>query len=233
MPYKAILFDLDNTLLNYSLSELKSMQETVAAHGLIHRESFSWETFWTLFCQANFAYWSDRRKAGYSIHQVLEYSFRDTLNSLAWNHSDAKTLAQLYWSTFCATCEFEDHAREILTRLHGKYQLAIISNGIGEAQRSRLAAGGVMHLFDALIVSDEVGYWKPEKEIFDETLKRLHLHPEEALFIGDSLHDDYGGAVNAGIDFCYYNRNGNSVDRDIRPKFVIDSLLRLDACLAY
>ncbi|WP_135557296.1 HAD family hydrolase [Paenibacillus cymbidii] len=231
MRYKAILFDLDNTLLNYSLSELKSMQGTVEAHGLVHRDTFSWDTFWTLFCQKNFAYWSDRRKSGYSIHEVLELSFRDTLQGLDWDHADSKPLAQLYWSTFCASCEFEAHAKEILTRLYGSYRLAIISNGIGEAQRSRLAAGGVIDLFDTLTVSDEVGYWKPEREIFDETLKRLQIRPAEALFIGDSLHDDYNGAINAGIDFCYYNRSGAQVDPDVRPKYIIDSLLHLDACL--
>ncbi|MBO9606430.1 MAG: HAD family hydrolase, partial [Paenibacillaceae bacterium] len=106
-----------------------------------------------------------------------------------------------------------------------------VSNGIGEAQRSRLAAGGVIGLFDTLTVSDEVGYWKPEREIFDETLKRLQIQPAEALFIGDSLHDDYNGAVNAGIDFCYYNRSGAQIDPDVRPKYMIDSLLHLDACL--
>lgn len=230
MNYKAILFDLDNTLLNYSLSELKSMQQTVEEHGLIHKESFSWESFWNLFSEVNFNYWNGRKKYGYNIYQVLEYSFQDTLKGLRLDHSESKILAQLYWNTFCTACDFEEYAMDILS-LHGRYKLGIISNGIGEAQRSRLAAGGVIHFFDTLIISDEVGYWKPDKEIFDETLKRLDINRTEALFIGDSLHDDYYGAVNAGIDFCYYNRNGYPIDNNVRPKYVINSLINISTFL--
>ncbi|CAI6079356.1 HAD family hydrolase [Cohnella sp. JJ-181] len=231
MSYKAILFDLDNTLLNYSVSELKSMQNTVEAHGLIHKETFSWDVFWALFSSVNFRYWNERLMSNYTIYQVLEYSFRDTLAGLELDHTEADILAKLYWKTFCGACDFEDYAMEILSHLHGKHKLAIISNGIGEAQRNRLAAGGIHHFFDALIISDEVGYWKPDKKIFDEALQRLEIDRADALFIGDSLHDDYHGAVNAGIDFCYYNRKGQPVDRSVRPKYVIDSLIHITTIL--
>lgn len=224
MQYKAILFDLDNTLLNYSMSELKSMQQTVKEHQLVENEAFKWESFWSLYRTINFHYWNERINKSYTIFEVLEYSFHDTLTQLGMDHADSKALADLYWNAFCAACDFEDHAKETLSALHGHYQLAIISNGIGEAQRSRLTAGGLSHYFDALIVSDEVGYWKPDKEIFEEALARLDIKHSEALFIGDSLHDDYNGAVNAGIDFCYYNRNGEPMDHTVRPKYMIDSL---------
>ncbi|MDG0792318.1 HAD hydrolase-like protein [Cohnella ginsengisoli] len=62
------------------------------------------------------------------------------------------------------------------------------------------------------------------KKIFDEALKQLGIDRTEALFIGDSLRDDYYGAINAGIDFCYYNRQGQPIDADVRPKYVIHSL---------
>ncbi|QAY65337.1 YjjG family noncanonical pyrimidine nucleotidase [Paenibacillus protaetiae] len=231
MNYKAILFDLDNTLLNYSVSEIKSMQKTVEKHGLIHKETFSWNMFWNLFSRVNLHYWSNRQTSGYNIYQILEHSFQDTLKDLGLDPSESGILAKLYWNTFCRACDFEDYAKEVLFHLHGKYKLAIISNGIGEAQRNRLAAGGINHFFDALIISDEVGYWKPDKKIFDETLTRLDIKRTEALFIGDSLHDDYNGAINAGIDFCYYNRNGSPVDNNVRPKYVIDSLRTITAFL--
>jgi len=229
MNYKAILFDLDNTLLNYSVSTLKSMQHTVDKHGLIH--NISWDTFWDIFNRVNFHYWNNRQTFGYTIHQMLEYSFQDTLKELELDHSDSKILAQLYWSTFCHACDFEDYATEVLSHLHGKFKLAIISNGVGEAQRTRLTAGGINHLFDALVISDEVGYWKPDKAIFDTTLQQLNIDRTEALFIGDSLQDDYHGAINAGIDFCYYNRSGNLVHTDVRPKYVIDSLMHITSFL--
>jgi 2-haloacid dehalogenase len=231
MNYKAIIFDLDNTLLNYSVSELKSMQRTVQEHGLIHKESFSWENFWSLFSKINRLYWNERNHTGYDIYQVLEFSFQDTLKELRLDYSESKLLANMYWKFFCNACDFEEYATDVLSYLHGKYRLAIISNGIGEAQRGRLIAGGIEHYFDTLIISDEVGYWKPNKEIFDEALKRLHISHTEALFVGDSLNDDYYGALNAGIDFCYYNRKAAPIDQSIRPKYMIENLNKISSYL--
>ncbi|MCJ8008055.1 YjjG family noncanonical pyrimidine nucleotidase [Lederbergia wuyishanensis] len=229
MDYKAIIFDLDNTLLNYSVSELKSMQKTVTKHGLIHNKSFTWDHFWNVYTTINMNYWNDRVKSNYSIYQVLEYSFNDTLKNLNLDITESKILANFYWETFCTACDFEEHAQDLLSHLHGKYRMAIISNGIGEAQRGRLSAGGIDHFFDELIISDEVGYWKPDKEIFEEALKRLDISSTDALFVGDSLQDDYYGALNAGIDFCFYNRMGHSIEKNIRPKYMIENLNKLMA----
>ncbi|WP_268794547.1 HAD family hydrolase [Paenibacillus sp. DMB20] len=45
---------------------------------------------------------------------------------------------------------------------------------------------------------------EPDRQIFELMLKELKVRPEEALYIGDSLRDDYEGARGAGIDFCLY-----------------------------
>jgi 2-haloacid dehalogenase len=93
--YKAIIFDLDNTLLNYTKSELESMQRTVQHHGLLDHKSLSWDGFWSRFNKFNTYYWNERNRLGYDIHQVLEYSFQDTLNELAVDF-DSKKLAGTY-----------------------------------------------------------------------------------------------------------------------------------------
>ncbi|MCJ7839779.1 YjjG family noncanonical pyrimidine nucleotidase [Lederbergia sp. NSJ-179] len=222
--YKAIIFDLDNTLLNYSKSEWESMQNTVNGHGVSQSETFDWDKFWRCFQKVNMQYWNDRNKAGHHILEVLEYSFKDTLKELKCDDSVSQVLAGQYWETFCQTCHFEEYAPDLLSYLHGSYKLAIISNGIGEAQRGRLAAGGMDHYFDRLIISDEVGYWKPDKKIFETALKQLDINHTEALFIGDSLRDDYSGSVNAGIDFCFYNPKGIPLEKGFHPAFTIKSL---------
>lgn len=231
MTYTTLLFDLDNTLLNYSLSEQRCMKETVLGHELSQHQGFTWETFWPQFGTVNFAYWSARVESGHTINEVLEYSFRDTLLGLGIEASGAKVLADAYWMRFCRACDFEEHAEDTLRLLHKKYKLAIVSNGIGEAQRGRLAAGHVLDYFDALIISDEVGHWKPSKAIFDIALDRLGSKPNETVFIGDSITDDYQGALNAGIDFCYYNSREQTLGIEVNPRYRIHSLLELPALL--
>ncbi|WP_394056820.1 HAD family hydrolase [Paenibacillus sp. 843] len=121
----------------------------------------------------------------------------------------------------------EPHADLILEHLHGDFALGVISNGIGEAQRKRLAAGGLFHYFDSFIISDEVKCWKPDSQIFELALQELALSPDEVLYIGDSLTDDYEGAVRSGIDFCYYNRRDTPLNDHHRPAYMIRDLLEI------
>lgn len=69
-----------------------------------------------------------------------------------------------------------------------------------------------------------MGYWKPDREIFETALDRLNIDHKKALFIGDSLDDDYNGSVNAEIDFCFYNPKKLSLEKGMRPSFTIEHL---------
>jgi FMN phosphatase YigB (HAD superfamily) len=204
MRYKAVLFDLDNTLMKYDASENKAMKSAVEECGLTSHCGFSWAGYWEVFRRINTYYWENRADLHLDTGQMLRLSFGDTLSELGMDESLAAPLADLYWRIFCRTCEFEEGAPELLAALHGKFRLAIVSNGIGEAQRGRLTAGGVAHYFDAVVACDEVGCSKPDAAIFHLALGRLGVDRKEALYVGDSLHFDFGGTRNAGIDFCYY-----------------------------
>ncbi|MFU1792522.1 HAD family hydrolase [Paenibacillus azoreducens] len=225
--YKAIIFDLDNTLLNYSLSELDSMKRTLRDHQLFINEDENWDKFWDAYTAINFRYWIDfvnKQGPNQSIEEVLSSSFRDTLHlSPAQNES----LSNTYWNYFCNTCYFEDGAEELLHSLNASYKLGVISNGVSVAQRKRLTAGNIYDMFESIVVSDEAGIRKPRKEIFDLSLNELGLSNHEVLFVGDSITDDYQGAKNAGIDFCFYNRNVLTLTEEHQPKYVVSQLHEL------
>jgi YjjG family noncanonical pyrimidine nucleotidase len=225
--YKAIIFDLDNTLLNYSLSEVESMKRTLQDHKIFVNEEEKWHEFWKLFTKHNFTHWMDfvnNVGSHKSIEDVLISSFRDSLNLGDTQH---EILTNTYWDYFCNTCLFEGGAEEVIHSLKNQYKLGIISNGISTAQRKRLAAGNIKDIFESIVVSDEVGIRKPRKEIFEISLSELKLSNHEVLFIGDSLNDDYHGARNAEIDFCFYNRNGISITNEYQPKYIVSQLQEL------
>ncbi|CAM3109706.1 HAD family hydrolase [Paenibacillus sediminis] len=223
--YKAIIFDIDNTLLNYSFSEHHSMKQALTIHEL--HPDLVWEEFWGTFGPINFNYWMNKDANKHNIYQILEYSFTDTFKKLNRDTSVSKEIAQTYWNLFCNTCDLEPNAETILEHLHRDYSLGVITNGIGEAQRKRLEVGNLHHYFDSLVISDEVGYAKPDPAIFELALNELKVDSNEVLFIGDSLTDDYRGAVNAGIDFCFYNRNDQRLEGQESPKYVVKDLLEI------
>ncbi|MCQ6562921.1 HAD family hydrolase [Paenibacillus mendelii] len=229
--YKAILFDLDNTLLDYTSSELDAMHRAIAQHRLLELGGFEWETFRSVFAPINWTYWSERVERQIHISQVLHFSFRDTLAQLGFDPSLSDPLAKTYWHLFCNTCHVMEGAHHVLLTLHGRYPLGIISNGIGEAQRARLKTGGMDHYFDHLFISDEMGLWKPDRAIFDSAVHAFGLDHSEVLFVGDSLQDDYIGAERSGIDFCYYNPVGLPIGELHQPKFAIQSLSELTMML--
>ena len=80
---------------------------------------------------------------------------------------------------------------ELIHRLHGHYKLAVLSNSPSGLARW-LADWEILDLFDVVVCSGDEGVVKPDPDIFELTLKRLDVMPEEAVFI-----DDYPGHVQA------------------------------------
>src|SRR5690606_25197336 len=103
----------------------------------------------------------------------------------------------------------------------------MITNGYADSQRKRLRACGIEQYFHSLVISDEVGIRKPDPSIFELALDELGQDQGEVLFVGDSLQDDYRGAINAGIDFCFYNRDGIKLTEAETPKYEVANLAEL------
>lgn len=66
----------------------------------------------------------------------------------------------------------------------------------------------LMPFFETVTVSGMEGVEKPSPEIFRRTLDRLELPPEQVIHVGDSPHDDYGGAAAAGLRPVLIDRHG-------------------------
>jgi putative hydrolase of the HAD superfamily len=90
---------------------------------------------------------------------------------------------------------------ETLERLASRYRLGIISDvgySPGRVLRRVLSDAGIIHLFDSLIFSDEAGYSKPHRAVFEQTARSLKSRAEEIVHIGDLEHTDIIGAKRAG-----------------------------------
>lgn len=89
---------------------------------------------------------------------------------------------------------------ELLAQLSKRYRLAVVSNTHHPALvPDHLAAMGVRQLFDAIVLSVEVGHRKPHPEIYRAALGRHGIGPEQALFVGDTFAADYAGPREQGI----------------------------------
>lgn len=93
------------------------------------------------------------------------------------------------------------------------YKLGVISNGITIKQWEKLVRLNVYQFFDEVITSEEVGYAKPSKKIYEEALKRMKADPDKSVMIGNKFIEDALGAVEAGMSAILVNSNVTQTER--------------------
>lgn len=94
--------------------------------------------------------------------------------------------------------------------------LGVVSNGDGVQQRKKLAYTGIDSFFSSIVISDEIGFRKPQPEIFKRSSKELSLSLDDILYVGDQLETDVLGALNSGMRGVWINRTyQNHVNSDI------------------
>jgi putative hydrolase of the HAD superfamily len=125
---------------------------------------------------------------------------------------------------------YEDVYSE-LPRLGQVYKLGLLSNGAPDVQRTKIEGSGIEQYFEAIVISGEMGFGKPDTRVFDAILNRLGAQPAEATMIGNSLKSDVAGAQAAGMRAIWLNRDGKPRDDSIIPDREIKSLYELGGAL--
>jgi putative hydrolase of the HAD superfamily len=118
---------------------------------------------------------------------------------------EAATVAA-HWAEYFAPCAVpREQCRETLLALRAcGMRLAVITNGGSSSQRDKLQTLGIVDLFDAIVISEELGAKKPDPRIFRAALERLNLAAAECVFIGDNPEKDVRGASLAGIHVIWF-----------------------------
>lgn len=88
--------------------------------------------------------------------------------------------------------------RETLEFLNRHFKLGLISNTLDDL-KIYLEEDGILQYFDAIVLSCEVGYWKPDKGIFLRACKLTGVYPDRAVYVGDMPICDYDAAKRAGL----------------------------------
>jgi putative hydrolase of the HAD superfamily len=124
---------------------------------------------------------------------------RDAFFEVAYSHFAEAGVWDLY-----------PEVAEILTALHGRFELAVVSNFDGRL-RMILEHLGVSQFFSHIFLSSELGADKPDPEIFRRALELSSAAPDETLHVGDDPVRDWEAARSAGLDVFELNRPTNSL----------------------
>ncbi|MBP1963638.1 HAD family hydrolase [Paenibacillus aceris] len=259
-PIKAIIFDLDNTLLwdERSISEAfkaacQGAAETVDVDpSALEREVR--ESSERLF----------KEMACYDYAKMIEITHLEAL----WGRFDAKEhptflelgqLAPIYqksaWTqglhklgiddpglgeTLALRFAKERRERplvyettfEVLKALRPKYQLLLLTNGAPDLQQEKVdSIPGLAEYFDHILISGSFGRGKPDPAIFEHALELLGITAEEAVMVGDNLDTDIKGALAVGMRNVWINHHQQTAPLNNLPSHEIAALNELIAIL--
>jgi putative hydrolase of the HAD superfamily len=101
-----------------------------------------------------------------------------------------------------------DESLEVIASVSTIAVVGLVTNGPTAIQRPKIDLLEIEQLFAVVVVSEEVGVWKPDPGIFEIALEQTGVEASEAIYVGDSAEHDVPGAHAAGLRAVWVNRLG-------------------------
>ena len=199
---KSIIFDFIGTLTNvknYSLETSKTkLYMAIVEAGF----NVSAESFLESYSQSHEKYRLIRYQELVEVTNAIWIA--EALNSLGFktNPEDTRirTVVNVFFEDYLDSLELRPYVKKLLDNVSKEYKLGLISN----FTYAPVIYAGIRNLdinrfFNAVLVSEEVGWRKPNTKIFEEALRRLEATAKETVYVGDSPLEDIKGAKAVGM----------------------------------
>ncbi|MEU2158455.1 HAD family hydrolase [Streptomyces sp. NPDC019396] len=206
MAIKAVVWDIDDTIFDYTGADTEGLRRTLDDEGLPHgylsaedalrRWRELTDRHWARFAAGAVDFQGQRRdRVRDFLGRVLSDAEADAWFGRHVAHYEAA------WSLFPDFLPAFD-------RLSGTHRHAVLSNSSIHNQDRKLRALGVRELFEAVICAAELGVSKPEAAAFLAACDALGLPPRDVAYVGDHPDVDARGAAEAGLTGIWLDRSG-------------------------
>lgn len=204
MKIRAMLIDIDGTLLDFRQSEILGISAIMEHYGVTPTKELAEH-----YHDVNQSFWLKYEKGEITRAQINEGRYPAFFGELGVE-VDPEVCEEIYQDFVNNRLVPVEGAEDMLRYLSGKYLLYAASNGYSDKQRERLRKAGMISYFTDIFISQETGSQKPQKEFFDYCFARMPagLKRDEVMIIGDGLTSDMRGGNNAGIHTCWLNAFG-------------------------
>lgn len=223
MKFTTILWDIDNTLLDFEYSMRESLRRCYRE--MTGGESLTEEMI-ANYDRINISYWKRLEKGEVTKAQLLNGRFMDWFAFEGITDIDPAQFRALYQVSLGEIFAYmEPDALDICKDLSGHVKQYVVTNGVAKTQRNKLMLSGFMDVFDDLFISEEIGANKPESAFFEGCFAKVEEKDlSKILLVGDSLSSDIKGANNAGIAACWYNPGQALCNEEVKIDYEIRSL---------
>ena len=217
--YEWLLFDADDTLLDFKLGVKRAITTTFENAGLPTDDDFI-ETY----SRINDNLWKMLERGEVTKDRLKVLRFTQFCEHYGFE-CDGAALADAYVEQLKKQTVLLPGAEDVCRALYGKYKMYIITNGIEAVQTARLGGCAIKQYFEKCYISDAIGVAKPKKGFFDAVAADIEgFDKSRALIIGDSLTSDIKGGVEYGIDTCWLNPADKAVPDGMEITYVIKDI---------
>jgi len=194
---KAVLFDLDDTILDRGKTFAQYCEFLLDS--VFHQDLSADQRLEAM----EFMISNDKR--GYEDREVL---WSKTIRRYGLS-CPTKQLVDSWYLNVDKFAAPEDGLIEVMEYLAPKYKLGLVTNGLISIQSKKIDAIGVRDRFQTILISEAVGVNKPNRAIFLLACKNLGVDAAQSVFIGDHYDNDVQGAVQAGLSAVWMNKSGS------------------------
>ena len=209
---KTVFVDIDDTVWWFTENSKLSLRHVYDAFALAEWEP-CYERFRDIYLTKNAELWNLYHHGKIKKDFLVTERFRYTLQQIGVTQRLDELGAEIdeeYLRFLARQSILVPGAMELLEYLNRHYRVHALSNGFKGTQQQKLRSGGISHLIDKVIISDDCGFTKPMREIFDYALNRCGADAQSTVMIGDNADADIRGAHDAGWKTIYFNIHGTA-----------------------
>ncbi|QIY98474.1 HAD family hydrolase [Streptomyces sp. S1D4-11] len=221
MTIRAVIWDVDDTLFDYTTADRTGMHGHLAAEGLLG----GYES-----AEQALAYWreiTDQQWARFSAGETdFEGQRRERVRVfLGERLTDAEADAwfQRYLTHYEAAWTLFPDVLPVLDALAESHRHGVLSNSSLTVQDRKLRVLGVRDRFEAVLCAAELGVSKPDAQAFHAACEALELAPRQVAYVGDHPEIDGRGAADAGLLSVWLDRDGGRAVVDTPVDTPIDT----------
>lgn len=214
-----ILFDLDNTIFDFSRAEHMALAKTLTEIGIEPKKEIL-----DKYSVINLAQWKllEQKKITRSELKIRRYKLFFEELGVDYPPQEA---AKMYEHFLGIGHYYIEGAEKMLEEFSKKYSLYLVTKGITNVQTRRIASAGLEKYFKGIFISEEIGHDKPSREYFEYCFEHMeNFTKDRAIIIGDSLSSDILGGINAGIRTVWFNSKGEPKNPEIPADYEITHL---------
>ena len=219
---KNVILDLDDTIFDFHAAEKIALTKTLTELGIAPTQETT-----ARYSDINASLWKKLELGELRREEVLVGRFVILFRELNVK-CDALSARKSYENNLSKGHIFIEGAESLLQSLFGKYKLFLASNGTAAVQIPRIESSGIEKYFEAIYISELVGFNKPDTRFFERIFANIEgFSKDESIIVGDSISSDIVGGKNAGIKTCLYNPRKKAYDGKTKADFEIHELKEL------